>query len=126
MAPPPRVRTLVWRGWAAPAALDLPSDARSAKAAELRREPSAEVCWLLPKARRQFRLRGMIHCIGAGVKVATPLSSENATGGRSAREEAPSGPGPTPHPKRGPLQRIRMRSLSDWTTRHPCPISFSR
>jgi pyridoxamine 5'-phosphate oxidase len=54
----PRVRTLVFRGWAGPAALDLLSDARSAKPAELAHQPAVEICWLLPKARSQFRLRG--------------------------------------------------------------------
>ena len=54
----PRVRTLVFRGWVGPACLDLLSDARSAKAAELARQPLVELCWLLPKARSQFRLRG--------------------------------------------------------------------
>jgi pyridoxamine 5'-phosphate oxidase len=54
----PRVRTLVFRGWAGPAALDLLSDARSAKPAELAHQPALELCWLLPKARSQFRLRG--------------------------------------------------------------------
>jgi pyridoxamine 5'-phosphate oxidase len=52
------VRTLVFRGWAGPAALDLLSDARSAKPAELAHQPAVEICWLLPKARSQFRLRG--------------------------------------------------------------------
>lgn len=54
----PRVRTLVFRGWAGPAALDLLTDGRSSKAAELIAEPRVELCWLLPKARSQFRLRG--------------------------------------------------------------------
>ncbi|MEB3270698.1 MAG: pyridoxamine 5'-phosphate oxidase family protein [Synechococcus sp.] len=54
----PRLRTLVFRGWGGPAALDLLSDGRSAKAAELAREPAVELCWLLPRARCQFRLRG--------------------------------------------------------------------
>ncbi|QEY32075.1 pyridoxamine 5'-phosphate oxidase [Synechococcus sp. RSCCF101] len=56
----PRVRTLVARGWAGPAQLDLLTDGRSAKAAELQAQPAVEVCWLLPKARRQFRLRGRV------------------------------------------------------------------
>ena len=34
------------------------TDGRSAKAAELIQEPRVELCWLLPKARCQFRLRG--------------------------------------------------------------------
>ena len=54
----PRLRTLVFRGWAGPAALDLLTDARSAKPAELAWQPAVELCWLLPKARSQFRLRG--------------------------------------------------------------------
>jgi len=54
----PRVRTLVFRGWAGPASLDLLTDSRSAKTAELQRQPAVELCWLLPKARSQFRLRG--------------------------------------------------------------------
>ena len=54
----PRLRTLVFRGWAGPAELDLLTDGRSSKAAELVEEPRVELCWLLPKARSQFRLRG--------------------------------------------------------------------
>ncbi len=54
----PRVRTLVFRGWAGATALDLLSDGRSAKAAELAGQPAVELCWLLPRARAQFRLRG--------------------------------------------------------------------
>lgn len=56
----PRVRTLVFRGWAEAAALDLLSDGRSAKPAELVRQPAVELCWLLPRARCQFRLRGTL------------------------------------------------------------------
>ncbi|MCE2837176.1 MAG: pyridoxamine 5'-phosphate oxidase family protein, partial [Cyanobium sp. 49614_E6] len=47
----PRVRTLVFRGWADGAVLDLLTDGRSAKHAELRQQPAVELCWLLPKAR---------------------------------------------------------------------------
>ncbi|MFQ6540050.1 MULTISPECIES: pyridoxamine 5'-phosphate oxidase family protein [Aphanothece] len=54
----PRVRTLVFRGWVAGAALDLLTDGRSAKQVELQQQPAVELCWLLPKARSQFRLRG--------------------------------------------------------------------
>lgn len=54
----PRVRTLVFRGWADGACLDLLTDGRSAKAAELAAEAAVELCWLLPRARCQFRLRG--------------------------------------------------------------------
>ena len=54
----PRVRTLVFRGWGGPAQLDLLTDRRSEKSTELMQEPRVELCWLLPKARSQFRLRG--------------------------------------------------------------------
>jgi pyridoxamine 5'-phosphate oxidase len=54
----PRVRTLVFRGWAGGTCLDLLTDGRSAKPAELTRQPAVELCWLLPRARCQFRLRG--------------------------------------------------------------------
>lgn len=54
----PRVRTLVFRGWGGASCLDLLTDGRSAKAAELRAQPAVELCWLLPRARCQFRLRG--------------------------------------------------------------------
>jgi len=56
----PRLRTLVFRGWADGAALDLLTDGRSAKAVELVRQPQVELCWLLPRARCQFRLRGSL------------------------------------------------------------------
>ena len=56
----PRVRTLVFRGWGGPAALDLLTDGRSAKIDEVRAQPAVELCWLLPKARCQFRLRGSV------------------------------------------------------------------
>ena len=59
----PRVRTLVFRGWAAEHQLDLYSDSRSSKAAELDIEPNVELCWLLPKARHQYRLRGEIQVL---------------------------------------------------------------
>ncbi|MEB3173563.1 MAG: pyridoxamine 5'-phosphate oxidase family protein [Cyanobacteriota bacterium] len=56
----PRVRTLVFRGWAGPAALDLLTDSRSAKNGELLHQSAVELCWLLPRARSQFRLRGAL------------------------------------------------------------------
>ncbi|MCT0206825.1 pyridoxamine 5'-phosphate oxidase [Synechococcus sp. CS-1332] len=54
----PRVRTLVFRCWVGAAALDLLTDSRSAKSGELTGEAPLELCWVLPKARSQFRLRG--------------------------------------------------------------------
>lgn len=59
----PRVRTLVFRGWAEAAVLDLLTDGRSAKVAELAQQPAVELCWLLPRARSQFRLRGRIESL---------------------------------------------------------------
>ncbi|WP_216915602.1 MULTISPECIES: pyridoxamine 5'-phosphate oxidase family protein [unclassified Synechococcus] len=54
----PRVRTLVFRCWAGAASLDLLTDRRSAKSGELAGTAPVELCWLLPRARSQFRLRG--------------------------------------------------------------------
>ena len=68
----PRVRTLVFRGWAGPAQLDLLTDGRSAKASELAREPRLELCWLLPKARCQFRLRGALLALEPEAAAAAP------------------------------------------------------
>jgi len=61
----PRVRTLVFRGWAGATALDLLTDGRSAKPTELARQPAVELCWLLPHARSQFRLRGSLQVLPA-------------------------------------------------------------
>lgn len=64
----PRVRTLVFRGWAEPAALDLLTDGRSAKPQELALQPAVELCWLLPRARSQFRLRGRMVSLPADLE----------------------------------------------------------
>ena len=50
----PRVRTLVSRGWADGAELDLLTKSHSAKSDQLRQQPVIEPCWLLPTARCQF------------------------------------------------------------------------
>lgn len=50
----------MFRGWAGGARLDLLTDGRSAKALQLARQPAVELCWLLPRARCQFRLRGQV------------------------------------------------------------------
>ncbi|MCP9834668.1 MULTISPECIES: pyridoxamine 5'-phosphate oxidase [unclassified Cyanobium] len=54
----PRVRTLVFRCWAGATGLDLLTDRRSAKSGELNGMAPLELCWVLPRARCQFRLRG--------------------------------------------------------------------
>ncbi|MEX0588536.1 MAG: pyridoxamine 5'-phosphate oxidase family protein [Cyanobium sp.] len=61
----PRLRTLVFRGWAGSDVLDLLTDGRSAKAAEVEHQPAVEMCWLLPRARSQFRLRGAVMALPA-------------------------------------------------------------
>jgi len=68
----PRVRTLVFRGWGAASQLDLLTDGRSAKLAELQANRAVELAWLLPKARAQFRLRGQ-----AQILPAAPASAEH-------------------------------------------------
>lgn len=63
----PRVRTLVFRGWFDNDTLELLTDQRSAKVSELQHDPRHAVCWLLPKARCQFRFRGQQRQLDAGV-----------------------------------------------------------
>ena len=36
------------------------TDGRSGKNAELLRQPAVEICWLLAKARQQYRFRGTV------------------------------------------------------------------
>jgi pyridoxamine 5'-phosphate oxidase len=79
----PRLRTLVFRGWGGPAALDLLSDARSAKVAELQHRPAVELCWLLPRARCQFRLRGRL--------LGLPVDVEDAERRRHWQQLTPGG-----------------------------------
>lgn len=79
----PRVRTLVFRGWAGASQLDLLTDGRSAKAVELRAQPALELCWLLPRARCQFRLRGAV--------VGLPADQERAERERHWRTLSPEG-----------------------------------
>ena len=57
----PRIRTLVFRNWINDDQLDLFSDQRSHKVDELNHQPHVELCWMLMKARQQFRLRGCIN-----------------------------------------------------------------
>ena len=59
----PRVRTLVFRGWAGADQLELFSDQRSEKVKELANDGATELCWVFPKARQQYRLRGKIELI---------------------------------------------------------------
>ena len=61
----PRVRTLVFRGWSSSGELELLTDIRSDKPAELFSEPRVELCWLFRKAREQFRLRGTAALVSA-------------------------------------------------------------
>ena len=84
----PRVRTLVFRGWGGPDQLDLLTDARSAKAPELEQQPAMEICWLMPKAKQQFRLRGCWQPAATRRK-----QSASAIGSSSARLGVPYGPG---------------------------------
>ena len=73
----PRVRTLVFRGWGGPDQLDLLTDARSAKAPELEQQPAMEICWLMPKAKQQFRLPGLLAagCHSGGSRAPAPLAA---------------------------------------------------
>ena len=57
----PRVRTLVFRGWSEADQLELYTDGRSSKTSELSHQPQVELCWLLSKARQQYRLRPSVY-----------------------------------------------------------------
>ena len=59
----PRIRTLVFRNWVQDDQLELFSDQRSEKFDELNHTPEVELCWLLSKARQQFRIRGSINLL---------------------------------------------------------------
>ena len=61
----PRVRTLVFRGWNSKGELELLTDVRSDKPAELLTQPRVELCWLFRKAREQFRMRGSAVLVSA-------------------------------------------------------------
>jgi general stress protein 26 len=63
----PSVRTVVVRAVEGQRVL-IASDARSAKVADLRRSPLAELCWYFPLTREQFRLRGRVEVWGAESK----------------------------------------------------------
>ena len=91
----PRVRTLVFRGWGAASHLDLLTDGRSAKLAELQANPAVELAWLLPKARAQYRLRGQAQILSAAP------ASVTTTGRRSPPAAGPFGVGPNPVPPSG-------------------------
>jgi pyridoxamine 5'-phosphate oxidase len=60
----PRNRTLVFRGWLEPdSRLQMVTDCRSAKIAEIVQHPQGAICWYFPKTREQFRLSGSLHLI---------------------------------------------------------------
>jgi pyridoxamine 5'-phosphate oxidase len=112
----PRVRTLVFRGWAGPAALELLSDGRSGKVAELASQPAVELCWLLPRARCQFRLRGQL--------VALPPEEERRERARHWAALSPGGRALWGWPPPGaPLDRLAAfpEAIADGT---PLPEHF--
>ena len=102
----PRIRTLVFRGWAEAAALDLLTDGRSAKVAELNQQPAVELGWLLPKARCQFRLRGSLLTLPAA-----EVSRETQRHWQALSPEGrASGAGPSRAPPSRPGRRSRPNS----------------
>src|SRR5262245_30784108 len=60
----PANRTLVWRGFPGEQPY-FPTDARSAKAAEVAANAWAEACWYFAAAREQFRLAGRLRLVTA-------------------------------------------------------------
>ena len=55
----PRVRTVVFRGWSKKYEMKIFTDKRSEKIKELEKNNNVEICWLFPKAKCQFRFRGI-------------------------------------------------------------------
>ena len=55
---------MVFRGWTGERQLNLYTDRRSTKHDELLAQPHVELCWLLPKAKHQYRMRGIIQMHG--------------------------------------------------------------
>ena len=55
----PRVRTVVFRGWSKNYEMEILTDSRSEKFKELEKNKKVEICWLFPKAKCQFRFRGI-------------------------------------------------------------------
>ena len=54
----PRVRTVVFRGWSESYEMEIYTDKRSQKSQELDLNNKVEICWLFPRCKCQFRLRG--------------------------------------------------------------------
>ena len=54
----PRVRTVVFRGWSKSYEMEIFTDKRSQKYHELNLNNNLEICWLFPRSKCQFRLRG--------------------------------------------------------------------
>jgi PPOX class probable FMN-dependent enzyme len=60
----PAVRTVVFRGFLGESGSAVfTTDARSAKCAEIRLRPDAELCWYFPETREQFRLSGVARLV---------------------------------------------------------------
>ena len=55
----PRVRTVFFRGWSDSYEMIIYTDKRSKKYFELERKNNVEICWLLSKAKCQFRFSGI-------------------------------------------------------------------
>lgn len=61
----PANRTVVFRGfWGTTNQLQIVTDARSAKAEDIRHCAHGEACWYFPKTREQFRLGGTLTLVG--------------------------------------------------------------
>ena len=54
----PRVRTVVFRGWNKQSQMEILSDTRSEKVSEIAQNPNIEICWMFPRSKSQFRIRG--------------------------------------------------------------------
>ncbi len=61
----PANRTVVFRGFFQETnQLQIVTDSRSEKVAEIQHQPWGEICWYFPKTREQFRLTGQLTLVG--------------------------------------------------------------
>lgn len=77
LAPVPRVRTVVFRGWlwSTTCALTFITDARSDKMAHM---GACEACWYFEKQREQFRIAGTLQAVGGAEEDAKLLKARAA------------------------------------------------
>ena len=73
----PRIRTVVFRGWAKETSMLIFTDSRSDKIEHLKNNSSAEVLWLFLRSRSQFRFKGNMKELKVNTKYWDSLSNRS-------------------------------------------------